>query len=233
MVCAWSHSYIQATLYCRASPQCQKLCSLNSSVRATGFSKVRKDYLQHGITWNKLFWNVERFNHAHCSTPHVAALTLPALMAPLAHTLASFPGPDQLFIICSVKLQCKGCGVLTWWRRPGVTMDSHNYIPHSLTLLLSGIQCFSSSTLYTTWSGVYADSGVVLFFFLIMSSSWYSVYTNTSRDCGLRYSVSCLALRHLAIKHHEQLSRFRPMWYRLTPVPARYCGAHVRALHAR
>ena len=39
------------------------------------------------------------------STPHVAALALQALMAVLSHALASFPGSDQLFVICSV---CEG-----------------------------------------------------------------------------------------------------------------------------
>jgi len=37
----------------------------------------------------------------------IAALALQALMALLTHTLASFPGPDQLFIVCNVW----SCGV--------------------------------------------------------------------------------------------------------------------------
>jgi len=51
--------------------------------------------------------SVKWVDHVHCSTPHVAALALQALMAPLANTLASFPGPDQLFIVCRVW----SCGV--------------------------------------------------------------------------------------------------------------------------
>jgi len=41
------------------------------------------------------FEGVERVDHAQCSTPHVTALVLPALMAPLTHTLALFPGPTS------------------------------------------------------------------------------------------------------------------------------------------
>jgi len=37
---------------------------------------------------------------------HVAALALPALMPLLTRTLASFPVPDQLFIICSAQWSC-------------------------------------------------------------------------------------------------------------------------------
>jgi len=32
-------------------------------------------------------WSVKCVDHTHCLTPHVAALALPALTAPLAHTL--------------------------------------------------------------------------------------------------------------------------------------------------
>ena len=38
---------------------------------------------------------MEHFDHAHCSTPHVAALALQALMTLLAHTLASFQAPTR------------------------------------------------------------------------------------------------------------------------------------------
>jgi len=67
---------------------------------------------------------MECVDHAHCSTPHVIALALPALTAPLAHTLASFPGPNQLFIACSVQWSC------------GVKMSSaHCLAPHVAVLL--------------------------------------------------------------------------------------------------
>lgn len=53
------------------------------------------------------FENVELVdvNYAHCLTVNVAALAVQALrlMALLAHTLASFQPPTQLFVICTVK----------------------------------------------------------------------------------------------------------------------------------
>ena len=47
--------------------------------------------------WN---WDV---NYVHYLTSHVAALALPALTAPLTHTLASFPGLAQLLVVCIVR----------------------------------------------------------------------------------------------------------------------------------
>jgi len=47
-------------------------------------------------------WNCD-IDYAHYSTSRVAALALPALMAPLTHTLASFPGLVQLLVICIVQ----------------------------------------------------------------------------------------------------------------------------------
>jgi len=52
--------------------------------------------------WN---WDID---YTHCWTPHVAALALQALMAPLTHTLASLPSPAQLLAVCSV-WSCTWC----------------------------------------------------------------------------------------------------------------------------
>ena len=46
--------------------------------------------------------SVECVDHTHCSTPHVAALALPALTAPVTHSLALFPSPNHLFVVCRV-----------------------------------------------------------------------------------------------------------------------------------
>ena len=70
------------------------------------------------------FESVELVDYAYCLTLHVAALALQALTALLTHTLATFPGPNQLFIICSVW----SCGVKM--------LGAHCSAPHVAALAL-------------------------------------------------------------------------------------------------
>jgi len=159
-------------------------------------------------------WNV--------STMHVPASVLQALMALLTHTLASFLGPSQPFVVCSVW----SCGINMW--------STHCLTPHLAALDASpkGNACSSidlqswkswatqlprgnkTQEAMASWKlacqkpvlrgtrmyhrtcliGNYIPEQLLYVYIDIYIYVYNVVCTNTSWDCSLRGKISCLTL---------------------------------------